>query len=348
MSTGRIDVEALRERADLVAVVGRYVKLTRRGKEHEGLCPFHDEKSPSFTVIPSKGFVHCFGCGAHYDVFGFLQRITNCDFVEACKQLGADDFATTAVEIRKVAEAPPPGKWVAMLPVPVDAPELLQGEWTVPLFNPKSGRASRMKPIRHDAYRNRDGALLGYVLRMDLPDKRENGKLRKWTPQVTWCIGPNGRQQWCLQGFPEPRPLLGLDDLASRRAAHVVLVEGEKCRAFGAGALPSFVTMAWPGGSNGIAKVDWAPLEGRDVVLWPDADVGGIKAMVGHTDGGGRLHAGIAHYLSRVGVRSLRMIDTDGQPKGWDIADAVADGWTPAQVGAWAAQRVVAIDVVRG
>ena len=51
---GRVDVEALKERADLVAVVGRYVKLKRAGKEFEGLCPFHDERSPSFTVIPAK------------------------------------------------------------------------------------------------------------------------------------------------------------------------------------------------------------------------------------------------------------------------------------------------------
>ena len=57
----RVDTEALLARTDLVEVVGRYVKLRRAGTEHTGLCPFHNESTPSFTVIPKKGFVHCFG-----------------------------------------------------------------------------------------------------------------------------------------------------------------------------------------------------------------------------------------------------------------------------------------------
>ena len=59
---------------------------------------------------------------------------------------------------------------------------------------------------------------------------------------------------------------------------------------------------------------------------------------------------GVAHYASRVGARSIRMIDPDGRPKGWDIADALdpdRDGWSPAQLAAWAAARVIDINVVR-
>lgn len=350
--SGRIDIEGLRATVDLVEVVQGYVKLNKAGREWAGCCPFHNENTPSFYVNPAKGFVHCFGCGAHHDVFGFLQRITGCSFVDACKQLGARDFARPAEGVRSAPERPPEGRWVPLLPVPDDAPELLTDNgWTVPLWNPKAeegaGRFSRMRPVRVDAYRNAKDQLLGYVLRMDLQDKTAPGKkTRKWTPQVTWCIGPDGMRQWCLQAFPDPRPLYGLDDLAAKRAAPVLLVEGEKCRVAGAGALPQYAVASWPGGSNGIAKVDWSPLEGRDVVLWPDADEGGRKAMLGHTDYAGRFHMGIAQYLHRVRARSMRLIDTEGQPKGWDIADAIADGWTTAQLCAWAAERVVELDVV--
>src|SRR3546814_6699902 len=57
-------LDELRSRVTLSAVVGRRVKLVKRGREHSGLCPFHNEKSPSFTVSDEKGFYHCFGCGA--------------------------------------------------------------------------------------------------------------------------------------------------------------------------------------------------------------------------------------------------------------------------------------------
>lgn len=95
--------------------------------------------------------------------------------------------------------------------------------------------------------------------------------------------------------------------------------------------------------------MDWTPLAGRDVVLWPDADEVGIKAMCGWQNDAGDFRPGVAHYLSRVGVRSIRMIDTEGRPKGWDIADAFdKDAWTPQQAAAWAASRRIDINVVRG
>ena len=75
-----LDVAGLKARLDIAEVVARYVKLRRAGKEYEACCPFHDERTPSFTVIPDKGFFHCFGCGAHGDVIGFYQRITGADF----------------------------------------------------------------------------------------------------------------------------------------------------------------------------------------------------------------------------------------------------------------------------
>src|SRR5580692_6144418 len=71
----------------LAELIGRRVRLTRRGREYVGLCPFHNEKSPSFCVVEDKGFFHCFGCGAHGDAIGYAMRADNVDFVEAIERL---------------------------------------------------------------------------------------------------------------------------------------------------------------------------------------------------------------------------------------------------------------------
>ena len=75
------------DRADVVEVVGRRVQLKKAGKEYKACCPFHDEKSPSFTVSPSKGFYHCFGCGMHGNALDFLMEYDHMDFVDAVESL---------------------------------------------------------------------------------------------------------------------------------------------------------------------------------------------------------------------------------------------------------------------
>jgi len=80
-------IQELLARADVVEIVGRYVQLKKGGANFMGLCPFHAEKSPSFTVSPSKQFFHCFGCGKHGDAIGFLMEHTGMSFVEAVKDL---------------------------------------------------------------------------------------------------------------------------------------------------------------------------------------------------------------------------------------------------------------------
>ena len=80
-------INDLLNRTDVVDVVGRFVQLKRAGANHQGLCPFHNEKSPSFTVSPSKQFYHCFGCGAHGTAIGFLMEHKGLTFVEAIEDL---------------------------------------------------------------------------------------------------------------------------------------------------------------------------------------------------------------------------------------------------------------------
>ena len=80
-------IDDLIARADIVEVVGRRVQLKKAGREFKACCPFHDEKTPSFTVSPSKGFYHCFGCGAHGTAIGFLMEFDHMSFVEAIESL---------------------------------------------------------------------------------------------------------------------------------------------------------------------------------------------------------------------------------------------------------------------
>lgn len=80
-------IEKIHDSCDLVDIVSRYVHLKRSGSNFVGLCPFHNEKTPSFTVSESKQLFHCFGCGAGGDVITFIMRIENLSFVEAVKYL---------------------------------------------------------------------------------------------------------------------------------------------------------------------------------------------------------------------------------------------------------------------
>jgi DNA primase len=83
-------IDEVRARIGLADVVGRRVKLVRRGREHSGLCPFHQEKSPSFTLNEDKGFFHCFGCGKHGSVFDFVMETEGLNFPEAVEKLALE------------------------------------------------------------------------------------------------------------------------------------------------------------------------------------------------------------------------------------------------------------------
>jgi DNA primase len=100
-------LDELRARVSLAEVVGRRVRLIRRGREYIGLCPFHKEKTPSFSVVEDKGFYHCFGCGAHGDVIGFAMQTASMTFPEAVEALARQaglDVPTQSPEDREKVE----------------------------------------------------------------------------------------------------------------------------------------------------------------------------------------------------------------------------------------------------
>lgn len=83
-------LEEVKSRLRLSDIIGRRTKITRAGREFKACCPFHKEKTPSFTINDEKGFYHCFGCGAHGDHFSFLTEHDNIGFMEAVEQLAGE------------------------------------------------------------------------------------------------------------------------------------------------------------------------------------------------------------------------------------------------------------------
>jgi DNA primase len=98
-------IQELLARVDIVDVVGKHVRLKKAGANFLGLCPFHGEKSPSFTVSPTKQFYHCFGCGAHGSAVGFLMEQAGMGYVDAIHELARGLGMTVPDEARGGADA---------------------------------------------------------------------------------------------------------------------------------------------------------------------------------------------------------------------------------------------------
>ena len=97
MTDDRSQIEEIREKIDIVGLVGKYVEIRPAGKNFVGLCPFHTEKTPSFTVSPDIQRYKCFGCGKSGDIFNFMQEIENLDFPETLEKLAKE----AGVELKK-------------------------------------------------------------------------------------------------------------------------------------------------------------------------------------------------------------------------------------------------------
>ncbi|MBU2472175.1 MAG: DNA primase, partial [Bacteroidetes bacterium] len=80
-------IEEIRNSTDIVELIGAFVKLKKRGKNYVGLCPFHNEKTPSFTVSSDKQMYHCFGCGVGGNSISFMMEFEKISFIEAVKSL---------------------------------------------------------------------------------------------------------------------------------------------------------------------------------------------------------------------------------------------------------------------
>jgi len=138
--------------------------------------------------------------------------------------------------------------------------------------------------------------------------------------------------------FDDPRPLYGLDRLGD---GAVLVVEGEKCADAARAVLPPELSVVtWPGGSKAVGKADWSPLAGRKVIVWPDCDAQrdkGGELLPESKQPGVRAAEEIAVLLKMRGcqVRIVAIPAPGAKPSGWDVADAIAEGWTPDKVRAF-------------
>lgn len=297
------DINAIKNQ-DLSEVIAKYIDLKKDGVEFKACCPFHDERTPSFSVNDQKGFYYCFGCGAQGDAIDFVMEYTGVDFKQACEDLGAGRVQDGAPTQRQAPERVsyyddytpefiPPGP----LPNPLK------------VINPK--RDHELKTYRWDAaypYGNQ-----GYVLRMVMGD----GK--KITPTVRYC---NGR--WVNMPFPEENRWAYKREII-KPEGQVFIPEGEKAADYLSDLLAqnqALSVVSWAGGTNAVARTDWSFLEGRSVVLMPDNDEGGFKAMRQLRD-----------ILVGHGCQVKSIVPDDHRPKGWDVADAT---WTYDELIQWA------------
>lgn len=174
------------------------------------------------------------------------------------------------------------------------------------------------KPSRLWAYRDRAGRLLGYQARFDF---KKDGQPDKAVFPVLWASKAEKRPWWRCVGFPQPLPLYNADLIAQRPDAPIIICEGCKAADAAAELSSKAVVTTWPAGAASVLLADWSPLHGRDVIFWPDADPEGLDAM-----------ARLAEVLEGKVKNVLSFKPPEGVVKGWDAADALAEGWTREKI----------------
>jgi putative DNA primase/helicase len=193
------------------------------------------------------------------------------------------------------------------------APKLGINGYAAPVLADKPSRKCAAEPIPENAPEPppdpERGAQTVYwygssfaVVRYDPPDGKKTFR------QFTWRNG-----KWAAVGPESPKELYNLQEIQSRPALPVLVVEGEKCAELAFEHMPMYVATTWAGGASAVDKTDWMPLRDRDVYVWPDADGPGRKAAIE-----------IIQIVSQF-ARRVYSIVPEGKPDKWDLADAIAE-----------------------
>lgn len=320
-SHAKIDFDAINALA-----LGRFESLLRQwlpsgkrsGAEYSAINPMRsDGHAGSFTINTDKGvwkdFASGDGGGDPVSLYAYLFHQN--DQGAAAKEL-ADSLGLYGRAVLPDAAKPAiPGNksdWQPIIP-PLNAPP------------PHKAHIKRGFPEQIWCYHSASGPPLGYVYRFLTSD---GGKV---TLPLSWCHNKKtGVEEWRWMAFAAPRWLYGLDRLTAKPDATVLIVEGEKCADAAVCELPGFACITWPGGSKAVAKADWRPLEGRDVIIWPDCD--SLKNKTGDylpylEQPGMKAALAIADSCLAMSCRVWLMdVAQPGEKiSGWDVADAIAE-----------------------
>ena len=313
----------MRELPELMLSYG--IKLKERGSRYECLCPAHDDHNPSMSVFRNgdgNWKAHCFSCGFHEDSIGMVQYMESCDFQRAKEIIDDPTYKQNGKRYATIeAEKLPPRPMRETYPPPPDAPEPRWNSITLSDGTPLG------EPVAIWTFRTPEGGVLYHEARYEVTD--ESGEIKK-EPRC-WSWGHRGSMppRWECAAPNKPRPLYGLDKLS---ASQILITEGPKTALAAQTLIGNGVAcVTWPFGSNGAKYADWSLLadhKSKTVILCPDADVQGILAM----------HR-IADTLLNIGFTAIEFVDTEGMPKGWDIADGIKDGWDRNKLIQWLRER---------
>ena len=270
--------------ADIYSVVSKYVSLHKHGREYIGVCPFHEEKYPSFKVNVEKNIFKCFGCGKGGSPYMFIKLYNEKNNTNH----RIDNTAEPIKPKQEFKDKIDDWKIIAPVPVWVEQPSFRHFNYGVP----------------NDMWRytNEKGLTMFYVCRFNMPDGS------KEVLPFSYCT--NGKQRkWMWKGMKDKRPVDNLKAIANNNDP-IVIVEGEKTADAGIKNSDIFRFVTFQGGSNGYQLTDYTPLQGKTVVILRDNDDPGIKCM----DGIKTIIQPICKAIYEVG-------NMDDMPKKWDIAD---------------------------
>jgi putative DNA primase/helicase len=294
------EIQRIKSTVDLVQLfVADGSDVVRDGSRYKTCCPFHDDRSPSCYIF-DDGHFKCFGCEAYGDAIEYLTRRRGVTFQAAIEMIGASPITTTP---RKIDNR---RKYTCVMPIPANAPKCnfeINGE----------GLSS---PTAIYWYLSRTGEKLLAVVRYNYTAK--SGEVSKTIRPWSWARrDSDGSCGWQMTRPDNLLPIYGLNRLADKADLPVLIVEGEKSADAAHNYLPFHACITWCGGSKSVDKVDWSPLAGRDVILWPDYDHAGAKAMLA-----------VADHARKNGAKSVAVVDLRGlqaKEKGWDVADGTQD-----------------------
>ena len=268
----------------------------------------------------NKGLYANFEKGINGGAFKLIEDCLNLNTKEAFKYGlawlgGAEKISARSDLINHQAVTIKQPAWIPIFPIPLKAhnPDLTSYKLRYQLSNHDRHETARF------AYKDAADNLLFYTIRL------ENQTGDKVVLPLTYCRNGCGREEWRWQGLAgNGRPLYGLNRLAAAPLKPVLVVEGEKTADAAQKLLPEMNVVSWPGGTGAVNKIDWSPLEGRQVTLWPDNDTAGIKAM-----------EQITKQLIVLGVpeNAIHQVQLPSNtPAKWDLADNLPADWSMATV----------------